>query len=108
MDARIDVARDIEEYQAELLARHAIDPRNDPMADPDASAKFDEWATQFTENQDLDDLIAREEVLIKAAKDADELTPEQIQELDEIKAIELQARAYIETVEETTVCVMRS
>jgi len=108
MDARIDVARDIEEYQAELLARHAMDPRSDPMADADASAKFDEWATQFTENQDLDDLIAREELLIKAARDADELTPQQIQELDEIEAIELQARAYIETVEETTVCVMRS
>jgi len=108
MDARIDVARDIEEYQADLLARHAIDPRSDPTADPDASAKFDEWATQFTENQDIDDIIAREEVLIKAARDADELTSEQIKELDAIEAIELEARAYIETIEETTVCVMRS
>ncbi len=108
MDARIDVARDIEEYQADLLARHAIDPRSDPTADPDASAKFDEWATQFTENQDIDDIIAREEVLIKAARDANELTSEQIKELDAIEAIELEARAYIETIEETTVCVMRS
>jgi hypothetical protein len=108
MDARIDVARDIEEYQADLLARHAIDPRSDPTTDPDASAKFDEWATQFTENQDIDDIIAREEVLIKAARDADELTSEQIKELDAIEAIELEARAYIETIEETTVCVMRS
>jgi hypothetical protein len=94
----------VQDMQAEMAARHALDLENDPFADFDAAARFD----RIGDDIELDEPIAQEEAIIAQMREDGELTPDQIKQLDEIKQIDAQAQAYIEVTEAVTVCVARS
>jgi hypothetical protein len=94
----------VQDMQAEMAARHALDLENDPFADFDAAARFD----RIGDDIELDEPITQEEAIIAQMREDGELTPDQIKELDEIKQIDAQAQAYIEVTEAVTVCVARS
>lgn len=94
----------VEDVKAEMLARHASDITNDPLADFDAAAKFD----LVSDDIELDDTILREEAIIAQMREDGDLADYQIKELDEIEKIEAQAQAYVEVTEAATVCLARS
>jgi len=87
-----------------MLARHASDITNDPLADFDAAARFDAVGDDI----ELDDTIVREEAIIAQMREDGDLADYQIKELDEIARIDAQAQAYVEVTEAATVCLARS
>lgn len=94
----------VENVKAEMLARHASDITNDPLADFDAAARFDAVGDDI----ELDDTIVREEAIIAQMREDGDLEDYQIKELDEIARIDAQAQAYVEVTEAATVCLARS
>ena len=94
----------VEDVKAEMLARHASDITNDPLADFDAAARFD----TVSDDIELDDTILREEAIIAQMREDGDLADYQIKELDEIAKIDAEAQAYVEVTEAATVCLARS
>jgi hypothetical protein len=103
-DAYDYVVMKINNVKAEMLARHASDLTNDPLADFQASVRFDE----VTDDIELDDTILREEAIIAQMREDGELTKYHVEQLDEIDRIDAQAQAYVEVTEAVTICVARS
>lgn len=96
--------RAIEEVRAEMSANHGLDMRNDPVADFDFAARVD----AIDEDVDSDVLNDQYESMIFEMRRSDELTDEQLKELDEIEKLDAEAAAYVEVVEAATVCIARS
>jgi hypothetical protein len=103
-DAYDYVVMKINNVKAEMLASHAVDLTSDPLADFQASVRFD----AVTDDIELDDTILREEAIIAQMREDGELTKYQVEQLDEIDRIDAQAQAYVEVTEAVTVCVARS
>ncbi len=103
-DAYDYVVMKINNVKAEMLASHAVDLTSDPLADFQASVRFD----AVTDDIELDDTILREEAIIAQMREDGELTKYHVEQLDEIDRIDAQAQAYVEVTEAVTVCVARS
>ena len=103
-DAYDYVVMKINNVKAEMLASHAADLTSDPLADFQASVRFD----AVTDDIELDDTILREEAIIAQMREDGELTKYHVEQLDEIDRIDAQAQAYVEVTEAVTVCVARS
>ncbi len=104
IDAAQSVSVKVEDVRAELAARHAMDIENDPFADLQASARFDEVGDEI----ELDEGISQQEAIIAQMREDGELTKEQLEEIQEIEQIDAKTDAYIEVTEAVTVCIARA
>jgi len=104
IDAAQSVSIKVEDVRAELAARHAMDIENDPFADLQASARFDEVGDEI----ELDGDISQQEAIIAQMREDGELTKEQLEEIQEIEQIDARTDAYIEVTEAVTVCIARA
>lgn len=104
LDAAQAVSIKVEDVRAEMLARHAMEPENDRLADFNAS----EQAELETNTIEFDQAMGREEAILAQMREDGDLTKEQIAMLDEIAAIDEFADAYREVTEAAATCVARA
>lgn len=95
--------------ESEILARHGNDPESDIAADFNASARFDEFLDQTTDDveAEIDAEIVRDDQIIRQLSEAGDLDEQDLASLAELEAVEAHTDAYKELTEAATFCMMR-
>lgn len=104
LDAAQAVSIKVEDVRAEMMARYAMEPENDKLADFKAS----ERAELTSDEIEFDEALGREEAILAQMREDGDLTPEQIADLDEIAAIDERVDAYRDVTEAAATCVARA
>ena len=104
MDAAQAVSIKIEDIRAQMMARYAMEPESDKLADFKAS----ERAELTPDEIEFDEALGREEAILAQMREDGDLTQEQIAILDEIAAIDERVDAYREVTEAAATCVARA
>ena len=93
-----------EGLRAAELARYMESPEADRLADPEASARFEQTPEDF----DVDaDIAVKEEILRQMEVDGT-LTADQRATLDAVRAMDTRTDAYMEAVQAAAICVTRT
>lgn len=93
-----------EGLRAAELARYMESPEADRLADPKASARFEQTPEDF----DVDaDIAVKEEILRQMEVDGT-LTADQRATLDAVRAMDTRTDAYMEAVQAAAICVTRT
>lgn len=95
------LSKDVQGYRAKALARNA---QNDPLADPDASARADAADVDY----DYDRAFERDMEIVRQMEEDGVLTDFDRAVLDEIEEIDARTDAYIENMRAGIACIVRN
>jgi len=103
VDAAHDISLKVDDVRQEMLARRALEPENEKLADFSASQRADE----VSDVTPYEEIIEREAEIVAQARASGELTDEQIKALDEIEEFDKSHEARVDVIRAGMACVVR-
>ena len=103
VDAAHDISLKVEDVRQEMLARMALEPENEKLADFSASQRADE----VSDVTPYEEIIEREAEIVAQARASGELTDEQIKQLDELEEFDKSHEARVDVIRAGMACVVR-